>query len=924
MHRLLAKQLKQAVTPDGSFDAAGLIELVDLAYEDADRDRRRTDRSINLMIDENRQLNAELLKRFDDLKLQNALFEDAIGNMVHGLSMFDHDNRLMVANKRYAEMYSLPASIVVPGVHLVDLVKYAVKAGVFEDATVIQGTIDTLKAMAHEKSLDRAWRVASGRTIAFTINVLDGGRWLAVHKDITDEHIAKRNLIESEQRFRDFTSVASDWCWETDKDHKFTFFTDAMEGFTSVAPREMLGKSRRDLPVHEDDRSIIEAHMKDLSEHKPFKDLMFRMHNSFNRQIWIKTSGLPRFDKKGQFIGYRGTGTDITKEQKRLEEIKAAKAILHERTSQLVEAQQLGKIGDWSYRLGATDLWWAPEIYNLLGYDPTKFKTTRDAVMSVYVADGANHVLESQSQVLRTGTTQSVDVKAKRCDGSIGDFVVTSKAIVGEGGNAIGFFGTIQDISERKQAEEQLEQLAYYDPLTGLANRALFRREVDDAVKHWRETGATGAILLLDLDRFKEINDSLGHASGDEVLVKVGHLFSRVLGTDHFLYRLGGDEFAVVVRDCGARDSIEKLATKLIEAISDPIKMDRGEVNIGTSVGVVLVANGCVESVQLISSNELLRCADLALYRAKESGRNCFKFFQHTMSEVVQKRVSLAHDLRLALTENKGLEAHFQPQVELATGRVTGFEALMRWNHPTRGYVPPSEFIPISESSRLICDLGLWILRKSVMQAKAWLDAGEPPREVAVNVSAAQIWYTDLHHDIARVLEETGLPPSLLCLELTESLFADHAGAKVQIALNSLKGLGVQLALDDFGTGYSSLGYLTKMPFSKLKIDRIFVDGVDELQSKRKLLAGIVALGQGLGMTIIAEGAEKPEEVAVLSGLGCELVQGYVFAKPSNAEEALVFARGFELESGIKALLAYSKAAADIKSIIKLAPSTAA
>ena len=274
-----------------------------------------------------------------------------------------------------------------------------------------------------------------------------------------------------------------------------------------------------------------------------------------------------------------------------------------------------------------------------------------------------------------------------------------------------------------------------------------------------------------------------------------------------------------------------------------------------------------------------------------------------------------------ALAENKGLEAHFQPQVELATGRVIGFEALMRWKHPTRGYVPPSEFIPISEASRLICDLGLWILRKGVMQAKAWLDAGEPPREIAINVSAAQIWYTNLHHDIAHVLEVSGLPPSLLCLELTESLFADHAAAKVQGALDSLKRLGVKLALDDFGTGYSSLGYLTKMPFSKLKIDRIFVDGIAESQSKRKLLAGMIALGQGLGMTIVAEGAETPEEVALLSGMGCEQIQGYVFAKPTNAEEALAFASRFDLEGGIKALLTYSKGIGDINSSAKFAPS---
>ncbi len=241
--------------------------------------------------------------------------------------------------------------------------------------------------------------------------MLDGGRWLTVHKDITDEHDAKRKLTESEQRFRDFTSVASDWCWETDKGHKFTFFTDAFEAFTGVSPKELLGRFRSELPILEKDRPAVEAHIKDLAGHKPFKDLLFRMHNRFHGCIWIKTSGLPRFDKKGRFIGYRGSGANVTQEQKRLEELETAKAILNERTSQLVEAQRLGKSGDWSYRLGEPDLWWTPEIYSLLGYDPATFKTTRDAVMSLYVADGANRILESQAKVISTGVVQSVDVK---------------------------------------------------------------------------------------------------------------------------------------------------------------------------------------------------------------------------------------------------------------------------------------------------------------------------------------------------------------------------------------------------------------------------------------------------------------------------------------------------------------------------------
>jgi EAL domain-containing protein (putative c-di-GMP-specific phosphodiesterase class I) len=215
----------------------------------------------------------------------------------------------------------------------------------------------------------------------------------------------------------------------------------------------------------------------------------------------------------------------------------------------------------------------------------------------------------------------------------------------------------------------------------------------------------------------------------------------------------------------------------------------------------------------------------------------------------------------------------------------------MRWNHPTRGSIPPSEFIPVAENSRLICDLGLWVLRHAALQAKAWLDAGEPPREVAVNVSTAQIWRADLVRQVADVLEQTGLPPHLLCIELTESLLADYAEGHVRTVLKALKGLGVRLALDDFGTDYSSLGYLARLPFDKLKIDRLFVDGITDSDRARELVKGIIALGRGLGMAVVAEGTEKPREVEILRGYGCDLAQGYVFARPTVAADALEFAR---------------------------------
>jgi predicted signal transduction protein with EAL and GGDEF domain len=318
--------------------------------------------------------------------------------------------------------------------------------------------------------------------------------------------------------------------------------------------------------------------------------------------------------------------------------------------------------------------------------------------------------------------------------------------------------------------------------------------------------------------------------------------------------------------------------------MSGSIALESGDVAIETSIGIVLFPRDAD------TANDVLRNADLALYQAKEKGRGRLEFFKPDMHAAVHHKAELMRELRNAVTQNVGLSLHYQPQIDLATGRVVGFEALIRWNHPTRGSIPPSEFIPIAESSRLIGDLGSWVLHQAATQAKAWLDAGEPPREIAVNMSAAQIRLVDVVQQVAAVLEATRLPPHLLCIELTESLLADNAEGRMRSMLMGLKGLGVGLALDDFGTGYSSLGYLTRLPFDKLKIDRVFIDGVDKSNRARELLKGIVALGRGLGMTVVGEGAERHGEVDVLRQFGCEQAQGYIFSRPTAPADALAFA----------------------------------
>ncbi len=1137
VHRLLARQIAAATSDSGLLDADSLIARVCESYEDLDRDRRMTDRSIALMIEENEALTGEIEARALALKLQNDRFVGAIESLSQGLCIYDADNRLVMANRRYAELYGLDPGFVAPGVHLLDVVSNSALRGIYAEEAVVADATAALGEIAAEGHCERVRHLADGSVVHITFNGLKGGGWIALHKDVTSERLAEQRLKENERRvsdflatsadwcwetdaehrfidpasfmgraatfgasnyigkrridlpvepddrpvlerhmavlaarqpfqnmlyrvpnedgstawirasgkpihdgdgvfigyrgiardvsreenqkhtlqealasFRDFAEAASDWFWETDVEHRFKSFSDA---FTLVAGANKLvhtGKTRLDFDLHPDDRPAIDAHMADLAARRPFKNLLYRIRGVDVPWLWIRASGKPVFDIAGQFMGYRGSASDVTDDMAKREQLsrqrlfmeraeevaklghwswnaitgesvwsesvydildfapgertpdlrrlaakvhpddrasfvaamkdleigriimdreyrhvrpsdgelryfqlrvdlehtpvgefigtfgiiqdvtdrKLSELQLQQRTEQLTEAQKLGRTGDWSWRIGDETLWWSPQIFHLLGLDPASFYPTRQAVLKLYVGDGADRVLQSQAIVARKLDVRSVDVKVRRGDGSIGDFAVTSKAILDRNGKLEGFSGTIQDITERKQAEEQLEQLAYYDPLTGLANRALFRRQIDDVLERTHRSGVSAALLLLDLDRFKEVNDSLGHAAGDELLAKVAHLLGRVIGRDCFLARLGGDEFAVIIPDCTESGLTERIAQDIIAVVSKPVELDRGEVHIGTSIGIVRIPSDGRDS------EELLRHADLALYRAKEEGRGRFACFNSDMNDLVQQKTALARDLRHAAAGGFGLETRYQPQVELASNRVVGFETLMRWNHPTRGYISPTEFIPIAESSSLISDIGLWIMRESAVQAKLWLDLGQPPREVSVNVSAAQIWQTELEDDVARILDETGLPPHLLCLELTESLFADHSEGRVRRALTALKGLGVTLALDDFGTGYSSLGYLTQLPFDKLKIDRVFVDGIVTSLRKRKLLEGIIALGRGLGMTVIAEGAEMGAEVDILREFGCDRVQGFVYARPALASEALAFAKDQE------------------------------
>jgi diguanylate cyclase (GGDEF)-like protein/PAS domain S-box-containing protein len=443
-------------------------------------------------------------------------------------------------------------------------------------------------------------------------------------------------------------------------------------------------------------------------------------------------------------------------------------------------------------------------------------------------------------------------------------------------GRVLNHVAVFSDITAIKDAEERLNYLAYHDPLTDLPNRLLLHDRVSTALDRAVRTGSSVALLYLDLDNFKHVNDTLGHEEGDRLLQALAARIGSCAGGTERIARLGGDEFVVIeeqVRD--PRDAAQ-LAERILDALSAPVELAGLELRTRASIGI------SIGPQHGTSSEALLKAADAAMYRAKRGRRSGYEFFSEDMTRHALERLTLENALRHP-DLGEQLLLHFQPQVELRTGKLVGVEALVRWMHPARGLLMPNAFVPIAEEANLAEVIGDWVLRQACRQARGWGEAGRAPLRMSVNVSAYQLRNEHVVKAVRRALEESGLPPALLELEITEG--ALQTGEEAGSILEQLKQLGVQLALDDFGTGYSALSSLKLLPFDRLKIDRSFVRHLEEDANDRALARAIIAMGRSLDLGIIAEGVETPGQLAFLRKEGCDEIQGFLIAAPLSAEE---------------------------------------
>ncbi len=522
----------------------------------------------------------------------------------------------------------------------------------------------------------------------------------------------------------------------------------------------------------------------------------------------------------------------------------------------------------------------SPSAARVLGFDPAQLEGTR--VADLIHADDKTRVLAFLTSLHEAeGHTGLIEFRIRHHDGTY-LFVETLRTNLMHDPNVHGIVLNTRDISERKAFEEQLSHQAFHDSVTGLANRALFHDRVTHAVERQERDHKPVAVLFMDLDDFKTVNDSLGHVAGDQLLAEVGERLKSTLRAADTAARLGGDEFAILLEDGGEGIQAADVAERVMEVLEDPFLLEGKEVFVRASLGIAVVEDG-----QTGDAEELLRNADVAMYMAKERGKGRYQVFEPAMHDTALKRLELKADLQRAVEKGEFV-LHYQPVIELESGRVTGVEALIRWIHPERGLVPPLDFIPLAEETGLIVTIGRWVLREACRNAVRLHERFPTLLDfhMAVNLSARQLSRPEIVDEVRDILAETGLEPSLLILEITESVMMQDMEMSIA-RLTELKSLGVRLAVDDFGTGYSSLNYIRRFPVDILKVDKSFVDGVNEGGEASALTAAVIELAGILNLKPVAEGIERADQLERLLELHCDLGQGFLFAKALPGDDLI-------------------------------------
>lgn len=719
------------------------------------------------------------------------------------------------------------------------------------------------------------WATEQGlRRFEVRLHALAGeNRVLALARDVTEHHAAQERLRTSEARFRGLLqSISSVAVQGYQADGTITYWNHASERLYGYPEADVLGGNVLEALVPLSYRSQVEdalRAMRDTGEILPPQELVMLHRNGHEVPVLSSYAAIEGATDHAEFFRF---DIDLTERKRTEAELRVAATAFEAQEGMMVTNahREILRVNQAFTRISGF------EDYEVIGRQPTMFSSGWH--------DNAFYK-EMNETLLDQGSWEG-EIWNRRKNGEVYPQWLHITAVTDDTGAVSHYVSTVTDITQRKAAEDQIRQLAFYDPLTGLPNRRMLLDRLRHALASSARSGACGALLFIDLDHFKTLNDTLGHDKGDLLLQQVAQRLIDTVREEDTVARLGGDEYVVMLEGLdGAWDAAASQATlvgeKIITTLNRPYNLAGHEFHSTPSMGLTLYSG------HEVGVDELLKQADLAMYQAKSAGRNGMQFFDPQMQAAVTRRAELEADIRQGILQGQ-FALHYQPQVDLQ-GHVLGAEALLRWKHPVRGFVSPAEFIPVAEESGHILNLGSWVLDTACAQLVEW--AQNPATEgltLAVNVSSRQFRQQDFADYILGLLDYTGANPKRLKLELTESLLADNLD-DVITKMSALRARGVGFSLDDFGTGYSSLSYLKRLPLDQLKIDQSFVQDVLTDPNDAAIVQTIVALGRTLGMAVIAEGVETQAQQRFLFDNGCTMYQGYLFSRPLPAEAFVDF-----------------------------------
>ncbi|WP_110970974.1 bifunctional diguanylate cyclase/phosphodiesterase [Pseudomonas huaxiensis] len=741
----------------------------------------------------------------------------------------------------------------------------------------LSGYVEQLHCQLRFRHHDQRWRRYDIREQALTRDVAGHvTRIIGVAKDVTDQLEASESLRDSEQRYRMLAESISDVIFSTDDQLRLNYVSPSVRAVlgydvewifnngwqsTIANPAQLTGLSAL---VERVNRALGDAaQLEALRTQVPTQLFLFDCLRADGRKIPIELRLVLVWDEHDQFGGILGVGRDISQQRRAEKDLRMAATVFEHSTSAILITDPAGYIVQ------------ANEAFSRVsGYAVSDVLDQLPGMLTVDEQQEA-HLRYVLKQLHQRGTWEG-EVWLKRRNGEHYPAWVGITAVLDDEGDLASYVCFFTDISERKASEQRIHRLAYYDALTHLPNRTLFQDRLHTALQQAERHKSWVVLMFLDLDRFKPINDSLGHAAGDRMLKDMAERLLDCVDDDDTVARMGGDEFTLLLQPRATREMALNRAINVAEQILGslvrPFVLENREFFVTASIGIALSPQDGSELSQLMKN------ADTAMYHAKERGKNNFQFYQADMNASALERLELESDLRHALEQNEFI-LYYQPQFSGDGKRLTGAEALLRWRHPQRGLVPPGDFIPVIEELGLVVDVGDWVIAEACRQLKSWHQARVRVPKVSVNISARQFSDGQLGTRIANILKETDLPPACLELELTESILMREVNEAMQI-LDSLKNLGLSIAVDDFGTGYSSLNYLKQFPIDVLKIDRTFVDGLPEGEQDAQIARAIIAMAHSLNLAVIAEGVETHEQLEFLREHGCDEVQGYLFGRP--------------------------------------------